>query len=32
MNKELKMIKKNQTWKLMDKAKHKKAIGVKWIY
>ena len=26
------MIKKNQTWELVDRPKHKKAIGVKWVY
>lgn len=26
------MIRKNQTWELMDRPLHKKAIGVKWIY
>ncbi|RVW91617.1 Retrovirus-related Pol polyprotein from transposon TNT 1-94 [Vitis vinifera] len=29
---ELKMIEKNQTWELVDRPKHKKAIGVKWVY
>ncbi|CAL5368182.1 unnamed protein product [Camellia sinensis] len=32
MKEELKMIKKNQTWELVDRPKHKKAIGVKWVY
>ncbi|GFY89263.1 hypothetical protein Acr_06g0012030 [Actinidia rufa] len=32
MKEELKMIKKNQTWELVDRPKHKKAIGVKWDY
>ena len=26
------MIEKNQTWELVDRPKHKKAIGVKWVY
>ena len=29
MKEELKMIEKNQTWELVDRPKHKKAIGVK---
>jgi hypothetical protein len=29
---ELIMIEKNDTWVLMDKCSHKKAIGVKWFY
>ncbi|XP_057954051.1 uncharacterized mitochondrial protein AtMg00820-like [Malania oleifera] len=32
MNEELKMIEKNQTWELIEKPKHKKVIGVKWVY
>ena len=32
MQEELKMIQKNDTWVLMDKPLHKKAIGVKWVY
>ena len=32
MKGELKMIEKNQTWELVDRPKHKKAIGVKWVY
>jgi len=32
MKKELKMIEKNQTWELVDRPQHKKAIGVKWIF
>lgn len=32
MMEELKMIEKNQTWELMDRPNHKKAIGVKWVY
>ena len=26
------MIEKNQTQELVDRSKHKKAIGVKWVY
>ena len=26
------MIEKNQTWELVDKPRHKRAIGVKWVY
>jgi len=25
-------LKKNQTWELVDRPQHKKAIGVKWIF
>jgi hypothetical protein len=32
MKKELTMIKKNETWMLVDKPVHKKVIGVKWIF
>ncbi|GJU49499.1 retrovirus-related pol polyprotein from transposon TNT 1-94 [Tanacetum coccineum] len=32
MKDELEMIKKNNTWKLVDLPKGKNAIGVKWIY
>jgi hypothetical protein len=32
MKEELKMIEKNQTWKLVDKPSHKRPIGVKWVY
>nr|KYP62375.1 Retrovirus-related Pol polyprotein from transposon TNT 1-94 [Cajanus cajan] len=32
MEEELKMIEKNQTWQLVDRPSHKKAIGVKWVY
>jgi hypothetical protein len=32
MQEELRMIEKNDTWVLMDKPLHKKAIGVKWVY
>jgi hypothetical protein len=32
MKEELKMIEKNQTWELVDRPQHKKAIGVKWIF
>ncbi|RVW69919.1 Copia protein [Vitis vinifera] len=32
MKEELKMIEKNQTWELVDKLIHKRAIRVKWVY
>nr|CAN78660.1 hypothetical protein VITISV_044392 [Vitis vinifera] len=32
MKEGLKMIEKNQTWELLDKPTHKRAIGVKWVY
>ena len=32
MKKELRMIEKNQTWELVNMLKHKKPIGVKWVY
>ena len=32
MQEELSMIEKNNTWELVDKPTHKKAIGVKWVY
>ena len=32
MQEELDMIEKNNTWELVDKPTHKKAIGVKWVY
>ena len=32
MEEEIKMAHKNQTWELVDKPLHKKAIGVKWVY
>ena len=32
MKKELRMIEKNQTWELVNMPKHKKPIGVKWVY
>ena len=32
MKEELRMIEKNQTWELVDMLKHKKLIGVKWVY
>jgi uncharacterized protein YpiB (UPF0302 family) len=32
MQEELRMIEKNDTWVLMDKPLHKRAIGVKWVY
>jgi len=32
MQEELKMIEKNNTWELVDRPSHKKAIGVKWVF
>ncbi|KAG8472464.1 hypothetical protein CXB51_034185 [Gossypium anomalum] len=32
MANEIAMIKKNQTWKLVDKPANRKVIGVKWVY
>jgi hypothetical protein len=32
MKVELKIIKKYQTWELVDRPKHKKVIRVKWVY
>ena len=32
MKEELMMIEKNQTWLLINRLAHKKAIGVKWVY
>ncbi|KAL4388598.1 hypothetical protein GQ457_09G027370 [Hibiscus cannabinus] len=32
MHEEIRMISKNDTWKLVDKPKNKKVIGVKWVY
>ncbi|KAL4387188.1 hypothetical protein GQ457_09G029600 [Hibiscus cannabinus] len=32
MREEIRMISKNDTWKLVDKPKNKKVIGVKWVY
>lgn len=32
METEIKMIKKNKTWELVDKPKDRKVIGVKWVY
>ncbi|RVW45664.1 Retrovirus-related Pol polyprotein from transposon RE1 [Vitis vinifera] len=32
MKEELTMIEKNQTWELVDKLTHKRAIGVKWTF
>ncbi|XP_071712834.1 uncharacterized protein [Rutidosis leptorrhynchoides] len=32
MNEEIKMIEKNNTWKLVDHPKDKEIIGVKWVY
>ena len=26
------MIDKNQTWELVEKPKHRKVIGVKWVF
>ena len=26
------MIKKNKTWELGDRVKHRKVIGVKWVF
>ena len=26
------MIKKNKTWELVDRLKHRKVIGVKWVF
>ena len=32
MKKELKMIEKNDTWKLLVRPQHKQPIWVKWVY
>ncbi len=32
MNEEIKMIKKNDTWKLVQKPQDKEVIGLKWVY
>ena len=32
MQEELSMIEKNNTWELINRPTHKKAIGVKWVY
>jgi hypothetical protein len=32
MNQEIDSIEKNKTWDLIDMAKHKTSIGVKWVY
>ena len=32
MEEELKMIKKNGTWELLDRPKNQKIIGVKWVF
>jgi len=32
MNEEMISIEKNQTWKLVDLPKKKKAVGLKWIF
>jgi hypothetical protein len=32
MDKEIALVEKNNTWKLVPRPKKKKPIGVKWIY
>ena len=32
MKEELNMIEKNETWELVDRPRHRKVIGVRWIY
>jgi hypothetical protein len=32
MNQEIDSIEKNKTWDLIDLPRHKKSIGVKWVY
>lgn len=32
MQEELSMIEKNQTWELVERPKHQKVIGVKWVF
>ena len=32
MEEKLKMINKNGTWKLVDRPKNQKIIGVKWVF
>ena len=32
MKAEMDMIKKNPTWKFVDRPRNKKVIGVKWVY
>jgi hypothetical protein len=32
MNQEIESIEKNKTWDLVDLPRHKKCIGVKWVY
>ena len=32
MKEELRMIKKNDTWELVDRPQHRKVVGVKWVY
>jgi hypothetical protein len=32
MNQEIDSIEKNKTWDLVDFPRHKKSIGVKWVY
>jgi hypothetical protein len=32
MNQEIDSIEKNKTWDLVNLPRHKKSIGVKWVY
>ena len=32
MNEELEALKKNQTWKIVDLPKGKRAVGCKWVF
>jgi hypothetical protein len=32
MNQEIESIEKNKTWDLVDLPRHKKSIGIKWVY
>ena len=32
MEEEIRMIKKNNTWKLVERLENKEVIGVKWVY
>ena len=32
MQEDIKMIKKNDTWELVERLPHRKVIGVKWVY
>ena len=32
MNQDIDSIEKNKTWDLVDLLRHKKSIGVKWVY